>query len=298
MSTIEGPLGVECTGLALRYGRVRALDGLDLRIEPGESVGIVGRNGAGKSTLFRCIVGAETPDAGAARTIPPLPRVPMLERTGFVPDALSAYDWMRVRDAIAFVESLQPRFDPEWCEQLVAMLALDPAARVQSLSRGMQARLAFVLGLSHRPALLLLDEPLLGVDAVTHDAILEMLARLRAESGCTMLIASHQLGDLARLTDRVVFLERGRIRESVPTEELSGGTARLVVAGPLEAWRAPEGTIFERRESATVTITVGGDIEGAILDIRARQPHARIERIPLSIAEACADRMRALEVQA
>ncbi|MFO0783868.1 MAG: hypothetical protein U0636_09320 [Phycisphaerales bacterium] len=123
--------------------------------------------------------------------------MPFLANLGFVPDSLSAYDWMTVEEQWTDVAAMQPHFDAAWNQDLMRLLALDRSARIRSLSRGMQARLVFVLGLSHWPALVLLDEPLLGVDAVSHDAVLEVLARhAGGAGGCTMLIASHQLADL------------------------------------------------------------------------------------------------------
>lgn len=288
-------LALRCRGLRLRFGRVHALDGLDLDVAPGESVGIVGRNGAGKSSLFRCIVGAEVPDAGAVTTEPALGRMEFLAHTGFVPDTLSAYDWMTAGDAIGFVAALQPRFDPAWSAELQRLLGIDASARVRSLSRGMQARLAFVLGLSHRPNLVLLDEPLLGVDAVTHDAVLELLARLRVQTGCTMLVASHQLGDLARLTDRVVFVDRGRVVESVPTDDLVSGTRRVIVRGAPASWHPGEGAILVRRDADATIVTVRGDGAALVAALAAAHPAAGAELVDLSINEACADRLRAME---
>ncbi len=292
-------VALRCAGLSKRFGKVHALNGLNLQLEPGASVGLVGRNGAGKSTLFRCIVGAEQPDAGHVQTDPPLKRVPFLANLGFVPDSLSAYDWMTVGSAVDYVAAMQPHFDAAWNQDLMRLLALDRSARIRSLSRGMQARLAFVLGLSHRPALVLLDEPLLGVDAVSHDAVLEVLARMRAVQGCTMLIASHQLADLARLTDRVAFMDGGRVVEEVDTDHLVECTKRIMVRpAPGPAWVAPEGTVLRRVVDGAMLLTLR-DFQPAHMQVlQAGLPGAQIEVLDLSINEACADRLRAMEVQA
>jgi len=159
----------------------------------------------------------------------------------------------------------------------------------------MQARLAFVLGLSHRPGLVLLDEPLLGVDVVTHDVVLEMLAALRAETGCTLLVASHQLGDLARLTDRVAFMDRGRIQGMVETESLTGGTCRLTVRGVPDTWEPPVPRILVRRQSGALVVTVEGDGHAIAEEFRRAHAGAEVDVTVLSINEACADRMRAME---
>jgi ABC-2 type transport system ATP-binding protein len=202
---------------------------------------------------------------------------------------------MTCGSAIEFVARLQPSFDRSWSDRLVRALAIDRAARVTDLSRGMQARLAFVLGLSHRPGLVLLDEPLLGVDVVTHDVVLELLASLRAETGCTLLVASHQLGDLARLTDRVAFMDRGRIHSIVDTESLTGGTCRLAVRGVPADWAPPVPSILVRRGDEAVVVTVDGDGHAVAAEIRGAHAEARVDVTVLSINEACADRMRALE---
>lgn len=298
-AAVGGGIALRCSDLSLRFGKVKALDGLDLAIAPGECVGVVGRNGAGKSTLFRAIIGAETADAGRVETDPSMDRLEFLARTGFVPDSLSVYEWMTVGSGIEFVASLQPRFDRAWSDELVALLALDRAAKIRDLSRGTQARLAFVLGLSHRPDLVLLDEPLLGVDAVTHDAVLELLARMRAVQGCTMLIASHQLGDLGRLADRVVFLDRGKVVEQCETDELVTGTHRLIIHGVAAGWSAPPSgsIILSRRQDDACVLTVRGDPAPIRSAIETANPSARIEALALSIHEACADRLRALEAK-
>jgi ABC-2 type transport system ATP-binding protein len=246
--------------------------------------------------LFRAIIGAESLERGTIlSTTPTLTRLHLLARTGFVPDTLSAYDWMSVGESIAYVAALQPNFDAAWSRELQALLELDLDVRVSDLSRGMQARLAFVLGLSHKPDLVLLDEPLLGVDAVTHDAVLEMLARMRATHQCTMLIASHQLGDLARLTDRVVFMDRGRDVSSINTDELASGSTRLIVRGLSLEWKPNFDRVHFRRQDGACVLTLQGDVEPAIKAILANEPSARFERVALSINEACADRLRAME---
>ena len=289
------PIALRCSGLRVRLGRTQALDGLDLDLAAGDAIGIVGRNGAGKTTLFRCIVGAERPDAGRIDPVPAMDRESFLANVGFVPDQLGAYDWMTCGSAVDFVSRLQPAFDRAWSDRLVRALAIDRAARVTDLSRGMQARLAFVLGLSHRPGLVLLDEPLLGVDVVTHDVVLELLASLRAETGCTLLVASHQLSDLARLADRVVFMDRGRIHATVETEALTGGTCRLTVRGVPADWAPSAESILVRRSEGAVVVTVDGDGHAAASAIRASHECAQVDVTVLSINEACADRMRALE---
>jgi ABC-2 type transport system ATP-binding protein len=205
---------------------------------------------------------------------------------------------MTVGSAIAHVAALQPRFDPAWSDELVRDLGLDRSRRVTQLSRGMQARLAFVLGLSHRPDLVLLDEPLLGVDAVSHDAILAILARMRSELGAAMLVASHSLGDLARLTDRIAFIDRGRVVEECATDELVANTKRLVLRAASDAFTSPPETVHVARSDDRLVVTVRDFTRELLERVRAAVPGGEVDVIDLTIAEACTDRMRAMEVRA
>jgi len=215
-----------------------------------------------------------------------------------VPDQLSVYDWMTVGSAIEYVAQLQPHFDARWSDELVALLALDRTKRVRALSRGMQARLAFVLGLSHRPGLVLLDEPLLGVDAVSHDAVLETLARIRNELGASIVIASHALGDLARVTDRIAFIDRGRVIEECATDEIVAGTKRLVLRPEPHRFTPPPETVHVARRDGALIVTVRGFTREVFDRVRGAVPNGQIDVVDLTIAEACADRMRAMEVTA
>jgi len=288
--------GIRCHSLWMRFGRTQALAGMSLDIAEGEAVGIIGRNGCGKSTLFRCIVGLEVPDQGHVEIGGGLSRLQWLEMLGFVPDTLSAYDWMSCGQVIEFVAAHQPRFDPGWCRELERLLAIDRKAVVRSLSRGMQARLAMVLGLLHNPQYVLLDEPLLGVDVLTQDLALETLSRLRSRAGTTMLIASHQVGDLARIVDRVVFMDRGAVVECVAAESLMGGTLRVLVRGVPRDWTPPFEVVLSRWIDGAAVLTVEGDAVLVESAIRSQFPDAAVQCLPLSIHDACADRLRAMEV--
>lgn len=292
-------LGVACDQLHFRYGATRALDGLTLAIPAGAAVGLVGRNGAGKSTLLRVLLGLIEPTAGTTRIgAKPMRREKLLARIGYVPDELSVYDWMTAGEAIAFVASMHPRTDRAWSNELVAALGIPRATKARALSRGMRARLAFVLGLAHRPGLLLLDEPLLGVDAVSHDAILELLARMRSEQSTTLVIASHALGDLARITDRIAFIERGRVIEEESTDVLVASTKRLILRPRPESFVAPPEAVHVAWRDDAIVVTVRNFTRDVLDRVRSATPLGRVEVVDLTIAEACADRMRAMEVMA
>jgi len=307
--THPGSMRLRCRAVDVHFGRVRALDALDLDVEPGESLGLVGRNGAGKSTLIRAIARLQPLGNGSIEAslegdgISPRvirSRTELLRHVGVVPDELSAWDWMRVGQVIDLVASVQPRFDRAWCDELLSLLRLDPQARVKSLSRGTRARVAFLLGVAHKPALLLMDEPLLGVDAPSHDAILSAIAALRHETGCTVVISSHQLGDLARIADRIALIERGRIVECERVETILAESRRLVIrpAPTPDAIALPGGATILDRGADALVLSVRREAERLAAELRERLPGASVTSIPLSLHDAFADRLRVLEVPA
>lgn len=303
-----GAIRLRCRAVDVRFGRTRALDALDLDVEPGEALGLVGRNGAGKSTLIRAIarlqplgsgsIEADLEGGGSPR--PLRSRTELLRHVGVVPDELSAWDWMRVGEVLDLVAAVQPRFDRAWCSELLSLLRLDARARVKSLSRGTRARVAFVLGVAHKPALLLMDEPLLGVDAPSHDAILSAIAALRHETGCTVVMSSHQLGDLARIADRIALIERGRIVECERVETILAESRRLVIRPPPgdEAMELPSGAAVLDRGADALVLSVRREAERLAAELRGRLPGVSVTSIPLSLHDAFADRLRVLEVPA
>ncbi len=291
-------VGLICADLNLHYGRQPALVRLNLTAAPGTAVGLVGRNGAGKTTLFKAILGLEPLTSGQVELDPPTrSRAEFLSRVGYVPDHLSAHDWMTAGGVIDFVRSQRRGIDAAWCAGLVGRLNIPLDRNVRALSRGQQARLAFLLGVMHRPSLLLLDEPLLGADPASHREILSTLAALRDETECTIIMASHALTDLARITDRTVIIDGGEIHDDLATDELAATTKRVAIRPAPEAFDAPVETVHQMRTEDALVLTVGRWTDLIMESIVRQCPDARIDVVDLNYRDACADRLLGLEAR-
>lgn len=209
---------VEIRNLSKRFGRTQALEELNLTIPGGVICGILGVNGAGKSTLLRILAGIQRPTSGEVRVLGQRPGRLTKARVAFVPEIDHLYPWMEVREAVEFTASFFKDFNRERAATLLNQMQLDPSSTISSLSRGLRARLKLVLALSRDAALILLDEPLSGVDPISRRKIIEGILQEYRPAQSTILIATHLIGEVETLLDRVVFLHQGRVVLDEETE--------------------------------------------------------------------------------
>ena len=233
-------------GLRRSFGDQTAVDGLDLAVRPGECLGLLGPNGAGKSTTVRILSTLLRPDAGVVRVLgQDLTRSNeaslVRRRIGVVPQHLAIYDRLSARENLSFFAGLQGLAGVRQraaVDRGLALAGLEERAKdpVASFSGGMKRRLNVAAALVHRPELVFLDEPTVGVDPQSRNRIYEMVESLR-ERGMTTIYTSHQLGEVERLCDRIVILDGGKNVAGGSLRELQehpdvrrGGAARLCFA--------------------------------------------------------------------
>lgn len=206
---------IEIDGLRKSYGGIKALDKIDLTVEPGEMFGLIGPDGAGKSTLYRILATLLSPDSG---------RVSMLgldvvnnyktlrKRIGYMPERFSLYPDMTVRENLNFFASLfgvDIRENYDLIAPIFGQLEKFPDRMAGKLSGGMKQKLALSCALIHRPEILLLDEPTTGVDAVSRSEFWDMLRTLR-EKGITILVSTSYMDEADRC-ERIAIIDKGHI---------------------------------------------------------------------------------------
>jgi ABC-2 type transport system ATP-binding protein len=227
-------IALETDGLGKRYGRTWALRDCSLQLPTGRVAALVGPNGAGKTTLLHLAVGLLEPSAGDVSVFGHSPRgepKAVLPRIGFVAQDHPLYRGFSVADMLTLGRKLNPRW-----EQAVATTRLDrlgiPLDRpIGKLSGGQQAQVALALALAKRPDLILLDEPLASLDPLARRDFLSVLMGATAESGLTVLLSSHIIGDLERVCDYLIILSASHVQLAGDIEELVRSHKRLV--GPL-----------------------------------------------------------------
>jgi ABC-2 type transport system ATP-binding protein len=217
---------LEVRGARKGYGSRRALDGVDLGLRPGEIYGLLGPNGAGKTTLIRAICGRVALDAGDVSVLGADPRVDpsARRRVGLVPQEIALYPYLTVRENLEVLGRLagvSRREIAPAVERALEWTRLGSRAgnRAAQLSGGMKRRLNIAAGTLHRPRLLLLDEPTVGIDPVARDDVHDMLRTLR-DAKLTVLLTTHDLEQAEQLADRLGILVDGRLHAEGTLESL------------------------------------------------------------------------------
>ncbi len=216
---------LDLSGIGKQLGGRRVLDDVSLNVSPGELVVLLGPNGAGKTTLLGTACGRIAPDSGDAMLAGGNPRrdVKVRQSLGFVPQEIALYPYLTVVENLEVFGRMMGVEKDDLSHRIAEALAwsgLEDRAgdRVDTLSGGMQRRLNIVASVLHRPALVMLDEPTVGVDVNARERIHELLRRLRAD-GLGILLTTHDLLQATTLADKVVFLVAGRVRlEGAPDD--------------------------------------------------------------------------------
>ncbi len=205
---------IETSHLTKRFGRAVAVDDLSLAIPCGCTFGLLGPNGAGKSTTIKMLIGLLSPSGGDARVLGIDVRreaTHLKQRVGYVPETHHIYRWMRVGEVFGFCKSCYPLWNDRVCQEMVELFGLDLEKKIKQLSKGMLVKVALVTAVAHEPKVLLLDEPLSGLDPIAREEFLDGVLRTICDRGQTVLISSHMLDDVRRLADTVGILYEGRL---------------------------------------------------------------------------------------
>lgn len=218
---------LKITNLKKKFKDHEVLKGIDLEIEPGQIVGLLGQNGAGKSTLMKCINDLLIPDEGEILVDgkPLDPKSHLL--ISYLPEKTYLDPSWKAKNAVSFFAKYYPDFDQEKALALLQELDLNPEQEIKSMSKGMQEKMQLALVMSRNAKLYVLDEPLGGVDPVSRDRILNtILSHFSEES--SMIISTHMIAEIERILDRALFLQDGRIILDENAEELRARTGHSV----------------------------------------------------------------------
>ena len=265
------------------FGSFTALDGLTLTVPKGAVYGLVGPNGAGKSTAIRHMTGVYRPDSGSI-TIDGegvYENTAVKGRLGYIPDDIFYYSTSDLEDMKRFYRGLYPQFDEKLFEKLKEVFQLPDKTPIRRYSKGMQKQAAFHLALCTRPEVLILDEPVDGLDPVMRRQVMSLILSDVAEHGTTVLISSHNLRELEDVCDHVGIMDKGKMLMEKSLADMQGATHKLQLVGEV-----PYGLdiLNESSSGRLKTLIVRGDPREVSAKVAATNP-AYFDILPLSLEE-------------
>ena len=271
-----GP-AIELDGVFKLFGNSPAVDGLSLSVEHGSTFGLIGPNGAGKSTTIKMLMGLLAPTSGSVRVLghdAGREATQIRQKVGYVPELHLMDRWMRVKEVVGFCRSAFSTWNDDTCREMLDRYELPDDKKVKQLSKGMLVKLSLVLAISHEPEMLILDEPMSGLDPLAREEFLDGVLQTVCDKGQTVLLSTHSLGDIQRMADTVGFLYGGRLLAHSNIDDLLASTKRvratLTNGSPPE--NVPTGVVWQQVEGREWLLTVAdftpetvqkiGDLQG------------------------------------
>lgn len=210
---------LSCENLCKRYGPVTALDNVNLSVEPGRIVGLLGPNGSGKTTMIKLANGLLTPSAGEIRINGMLPGVETKRIVSYLPERSYLANWMSVKQLLNYFCDFYEDFDRQRAEEMLSHLGINQAQRIKQMSKGTREKVQLILVMSRRAKLYLLDEPIGGVDPAARDYILNTIIG-NYDPQSAVIISTHLIADVEQLLDEVIFINGGHILRHTPVDTI------------------------------------------------------------------------------
>jgi ABC-2 type transport system ATP-binding protein len=213
-------LAIKLESVSKRY-RYFTLDNIDLEVPAGEIMGLIGPNGAGKSTTIRILMGLVYQDGGNVCVLGhrmPAEQIEAKWDIGFASEDMRLYDVMTLGWHMNFIRSIYPKWDDKYAQVLLKRFGLNAEQKIKGLSHGQRVKAVLMLVLARCPRLLVLDEPTTGLDPVARHEILKELTAVMKDEGRSILFSSHNTQDVEQISDRITFIDRGRIIDSMDKE--------------------------------------------------------------------------------
>ena len=274
---------LEMQGVTKTFDGFKALNDLSMTIPKGAVYGLVGPNGAGKSTAIRCFVGAYRPDSGTVT----LDGLPIYEnpqakaRIGSIPDEIFYFPSATLEDMRKYYKGIYPAFDEGLFEKLYEAFQLPKKTQLRRFSKGMQKQAAFHLTLCIRPDILILDEPVDGLDPVMRRQVMSLILSEVAQNETTVLISSHNLRELEDICDHVGIMDHGKMLLQRSLADMQGNTVKLQLVGPVPQRME---ILHESLSGRLKTLIVRGSAAEVTQQVSALSP-SYFDVLPLSLEE-------------
>lgn len=222
MSTI-----LECKSLTKKFSALNALSNVNLNLERGRIIGLLGPNGSGKTTLIKLINGLLVPSSGSILVDGKAPGIETKKIVSYLPEKTYLPEWMKVSDTLEFFQDFYSDFDQKKAYEMLDRLHLDPGKRMKTLSKGTKEKVQLILVMSRKADLYCLDEPIGGVDPAARDYILNTIISNYNENA-TVLISTHLIADIEKVLDEVVFIKDGNVSLHASVDDIRSKEGKSV----------------------------------------------------------------------
>lgn len=211
---------IEFKNVTKQFGKVKALDNMTITYPKGKIIGLLGPNGSGKSTTLKIIAGLNKVDQGEILINGKQPSIATKREIAYLPEIDYLYSWMKVQDAINFMQGFYENWDEAKNKKLMDFLQLTPDMTISKISKGMRAKVKLLLTFSRNASIVLLDEPLSGIDILTRDQIIQTIIEDFSLGEQTIIISTHEIQEIESIVDEVVFLKQGSVILQGEAEDL------------------------------------------------------------------------------
>ena len=274
---------LEMRNVTKTFGNFKALDDLTLTVPRGAVYGLVGPNGAGKSTAIRHLTGVYRPDSGEITMDgqPIYENIPIKSRIGYIPDEIFYYPSASLEEMRKFYRGMYPKFDDVLFDRLYEIFQLPKKGPIRRFSKGMQKQAAFHLSICFKPDVLILDEPVDGLDPVMRRQVWSLILSEVASQETTVLISSHNLRELEDVCDHVGIMDHGKMLLERSLADMQGNTTKLQIVGEV-----PQGldVLHETASGRMKTVIIRGSAEEVAARVQAANP-TYFDVLPLSLEE-------------
>lgn len=218
---------MECLALSKRYEHHTALDNINVTVEQGRIVGLLGPNGSGKTTLLKLINGLLVPSSGEVRINGRSPGIETKRQIAFLPERNCLNNWMKVQELVAFYSDFYPDFSRSMAYELLNKLNINSSSRLKTLSKGTKEKIQIILVMSRDAELYCLDEPIGGVDPASRDYIIDTILKCYNRKA-SILISTHLIADIEHILDDVILIDQGCLVQAAAAKDIRTGNEMTV----------------------------------------------------------------------
>lgn len=270
---------IEIQNLCRRYGKLDAVNGLSLNVQPGRCYGFFGRNGAGKTTTIKCLLNLLRPTAGTVRVFgldPQKEEVAVKSRLAYVPDAVAFYPWMTVRDTLNYLASFRKNWNGATESDLLRRFDLDQNKKTSNLSKGQKTQLALIGAICAEPELLVLDEPTSGLDPIVRREFIETVIGAYQSSGTerrTVFVSTHLISEFEGLIDDFTIIEQGKELLTMNADDARNRFKKIRArfAKPVSDLQLPP-AISQRASGRDIEVLANGNSDAVLAKLKSHSP--------------------------